>query len=385
MKKSAWVLLLASTTWILAACNTESTSDSNEKLEVYTTVYPLQDFAEKIGGEYVEVETIYPPGADEHTYEPSQQDMIKLAEADLFFYIGLGLEGFVDSATDVLESQELVMVPTADYITDEELEGSAGHDHAHDEEEDAHDEEEHAHDEEEHAHDEEEHAHDEEEHAHDEEEHAHDEEEHAHDEEEHAHDEEGHAHDEEDHAHEGHEGHDHGDVDPHVWLDPVLSKSLAEAVRDSLVEEMPEQEDYFNENYEEVISQLDEVNESFEQLADDAQINHLFVSHAAYGYWENRYGFEQNSIAGISTSDEPSQRELTEVIELAKENNIQHILFEQNVSSNLTEVIQQEIGAEALQLHNLSVLTEEDIDNDEDYFSLMEKNIETLRTALQAE
>ncbi|KIL45548.1 metal ABC transporter solute-binding protein, Zn/Mn family [Jeotgalibacillus campisalis] len=367
MKKIAWILLLSSTTWILAACNTESSSDSNEKLDIYTTVYPLQDFAEKIGGEYVEVETIYPPGADEHTYEPSQQDMIKLAEGDLFFYIGLGLEGFVDSATDVLESQELVMVPTADYLSDEELEGSSGHD------------------EEEHAHDEEEHAHDEEEHAHDEEEHAHDEEDHAHDEDEHTHDEEEHAHDEEDHAHEGHEGHDHGDVDPHVWLDPVLSKSLAESIKDSLVKAMPEQEAYFNENYEEIISQLDEIDHSFEELGEDAQLNQLFVSHAAYGHWETRYGFEQNAIAGISTSDEPSQRELTKIIELAKENNIQHILFEQNVSSNLTEVIQQEIGADALQLHNLSVLTEEDIDNDEDYFSLMEKNIETLRTALQAE
>ncbi|TDL34174.1 adhesin [Jeotgalibacillus sp. S-D1] len=371
MKKTVWFMLLASFTWILSACNTDGASSDNEKetLEIYTTVYPLQDFAEKIGGEYVDVKTIYPPGADEHTYEPSQKDMIELAEADLFFYIGLGLEGFVTKATDVLQSQDLVMVPAADHITDEQLEGSSKDSHEGHEDELAHDEEEHAADEE---------------HAHDEEEHAADEE-HAHDEEEHAADEE-HAHDEEEHAeHEGHEGHDHGDIDPHVWLDPVLSKSLAESVKDSLIEQMPEQEEYFTKNYDELVKQLDELDQEFQHVAEDAKVNQLFVSHAAYGYWETRYGLEQNAIAGISTSDEPSQRELTKLIERAKENNIQHILFEQNVSSNLTEVIQKELGAEALRLHNLSVLTQEDIDNDEDYFSLMNKNVETLRNAVQAE
>lgn len=69
-------------------------------------------------------------------------------------------------------------------------------------------------------------------------------------------------------------------------------------------------------------------------------------------------------------------------MDLAEELNIKYILFEQNVSSNLTSTIQQEVGAKSLTLHNLSVLTEEDVQNNEDYFTLMNKNIETLRTAL---
>ncbi|MFK4996622.1 metal ABC transporter substrate-binding protein [Bacillus sp. N9] len=73
------------------------------KLDVYTTVYPLQFITERIGGEHVEVKTVYPPGADEHTYEPTQRDMIKLADADLFLYIGLGLESFVGKAEETLK------------------------------------------------------------------------------------------------------------------------------------------------------------------------------------------------------------------------------------------------------------------------------------------
>jgi zinc transport system substrate-binding protein len=55
----------------LAGCSSSSannTSDNkNKKLEVYTTIYPLQDFTEKIGGKYVEAKSILPTGVDAHS------------------------------------------------------------------------------------------------------------------------------------------------------------------------------------------------------------------------------------------------------------------------------------------------------------------------------
>ncbi|EIM04920.1 Zinc-binding protein adcA [Planococcus antarcticus DSM 14505] len=61
----------------------------------------------------------------------------------------------------------------------------------------------------------------------------------------------------------------------------------------------------------------------------------------------------------MNSEDEPSQKELTEIVDLAKEKEIDYIVFEQNVSSDLTEIIQKEVGAEAIEMHNLSVLTQE--------------------------
>ena len=90
-------------------------------LSVYTTVYPLQYFAERIGGEHVNVKSIYPPGADEHTFDPTQKDMIALADSDLFFYVGLGLEGFVENAEKTLKNEHVKMVATAEAITEEML------------------------------------------------------------------------------------------------------------------------------------------------------------------------------------------------------------------------------------------------------------------------
>ena len=88
------------------------------------------------------VQSIYPPGADEHTFDPTQKDMIGLADSDLFFYIGLGLEGFVENAEKTMKNEHVKMVATADAITEDMLDEDEDHDH---ELEGGHDEEHHQH------------------------------------------------------------------------------------------------------------------------------------------------------------------------------------------------------------------------------------------------
>jgi zinc transport system substrate-binding protein len=58
------------------------------------------------------------------------------------------------------------------------------------------------------------------------------------------------------------------------------------------------------------------------------------------------------------------------------------VIFEQNVSPRVSEIIQKEIGAKPLTLHNLEALTEENVKDQEDYLSIMRKNIEVIQTAL---
>jgi zinc transport system substrate-binding protein len=411
-KLSIGLMLLVGLT--LAGCSSskESANQNNSeatKLTVYTTIYPLQDFAKKIGGEFVDVESIYPPNVDAHSFEPSTKDMMKLAEADLFIYSGAGIEGFTEKAEQALKNEKVMIVKAAENA--EMIESS--HDHSH-EGEDAHSEEEHhdeeaAHSDEEHhdeeaAHSDEEHhdeeaAHSNEEHhdeeaAHSDEEH-HDEEA-AHSDEEH-HDEEA-AHSDEEHhdeeaAHSDEEQHDeentHSDekhqaknLDPHVWLDPIRSIKLASNIKDSLIELMPERKQEFEQNFAQLEKDLKELDNEFKNVIDRAVNKHLLVAHEAYGYWSNRYGIIQIAVNGLSPTQEPSQRELTKLIEEAKEHDLKYIAFEQNVSSRVAEIIQREIGAETVTLYNLESISAEDIKNQEDYFSLMRKNLQVLEKVL---
>ena len=334
MNKKLLLSICLIITTFLAACGNSDTSEnhssSDNKVTIYTTVYPLQFLAEEIGGEYANVETVYPPGANEHTFEPSQKDIVSMAESDLFLYIGYNLEGFVNNAKSILEKEGVPVIAVGELATE-------GHEHA--EEEDAN----HNHTTEEDA---------------------------------------VHDHATEEETTDEH-NHDHGDVDPHVWLDPHTMVHMAEVVKDELSTLNPEQKEYFEQNYEEIKTKLEELNQEFAETIENSPNKKIIVSHSAYGYWEDLYGIEQIAVTGLSNSSEPTQKELQNIMTIAEKNDIKYVIFEQNIESKLTNIIQEEIGAKALTLHNLSVLTDKDITENKDYFSIMHDNLETLKTALQ--
>ncbi|RIW29696.1 zinc ABC transporter substrate-binding protein AdcA [Bacillus salacetis] len=316
MKKKWMALLCLLTVFTLAACGEKKESNSGEQgasptdpVKIFTTVYPLQFFAERIAGEEAEVETILPPGSDSHTYEPTSKDVMRIAEADAFIMNGAGLEAYAEKIAEAAESEDVKVIEASDGI--ELSEGSHGHDHG-----------------------------------------------------------------------DG-DDHDHGDYDPHVWLDPIRSVKLAENIKDLLIEMNPEEENLFNENFETLKADLEALNQEFSTELDAAPGNHFIVSHAAYGYWEEAYGVHQIAVSGLSPTQEPSQKELQTLVETAKEYGLKHIFFEQNITTKIAEVVRDEIGAETLRLHNLSVLTDEDIANGEDYFTLMRHNLAQLKTALE--
>ncbi|MBC2207326.1 metal ABC transporter solute-binding protein, Zn/Mn family [Listeria booriae] len=315
MKKLAFLLstLLVAAVF-LAGCgdNSDAQKKDNDKLTVYTTVYPLQYLASQIGGTYVDAHSVYPAGSDAHSFDPTQKDMMNIADSDLFFYIGLGMEGFVDKAKQSLKNENVKFVVTTDNLHLPTM-----------------------------------------------------------------------SHEEEDHEHEEDEdGHDHGDINPHVWLDPNYMITMAATVRDNLSKELPAQKETFDKNYEKVVSQLKTLNTDYKTMADTAKHKDFVTAHAAYGYWEKEYGLKQIPIAGISTSDEPSQKKLTTIVNTIKNEKIPYILLEQNTNSKIADVIQKETDTKTLKLHNLETLTQKDIDAKRDYMSIMKDNLAALKTAL---
>ncbi|KGX92841.1 adhesin [Pontibacillus halophilus JSM 076056 = DSM 19796] len=317
-------LMVTALSLLLAACSGNSANQSNDdEVTIYTTIYPIEFFAEEIGGEEMDVETIYPPGADAHTFEPTAKTMTKLADSDAFIYLGAGLEGFAEDAADTLQNESVKLVELGEN-KDMFMEMGEENDHSEHGESD-----EHNHD-----------------------------------------------------THDGHDHHDHGGIDPHIWLDPIRSKELAAKIADTLIELNPEQEEQYEANLQNLQSKLDRLNEEFKSVVTSTEQNKMLVSHSGYGYWEDRYGIEQISISGLSPSAEPSQKELERIVEKAKEHNLSYMVFEQNVSSQTASIIQNELNAEAVTLHNLATRTEEDIEKGYDYFSIMEQNLETLEKVL---
>ena len=73
----------------------------------------MEDFARKVGGQHVDVQSIIPSGGEIHGYEPTTGDIVALSEADLFIYNGAGLEPFVESLQQAVGNPELQYIDAA--------------------------------------------------------------------------------------------------------------------------------------------------------------------------------------------------------------------------------------------------------------------------------
>ncbi|UCH60464.1 MAG: zinc ABC transporter substrate-binding protein [Anaerolineales bacterium] len=90
--------LLFICTTVLGACTSDSRTDTiqQDKLKVIATTSILGDVVSNVAGELVTLSVLLPPGTDPHSYEPTPQEMAALAQADLVFANGLGLEIFLE-------------------------------------------------------------------------------------------------------------------------------------------------------------------------------------------------------------------------------------------------------------------------------------------------
>lgn len=319
----------AAGTLLLGGCasNEESgaTEETSDQLTVYASTFALKSFAEEIGGDRVRVEMVIPPGADPHTYEPTSKQMTDIAEADLFLTVGHDLEPYVESMEKSLANENVTFVKTAEDVTLLSAEDTV---HVHGEDE--------------------------------------------HSEDKHAEEEAGHSED---------DGHNHGQYDPHVWLDPMNAVSMAEAVEAAFSEQAPDYKDEFADRLSAFKEEADTLDAELKAAVDAGSKSELLVTHAAYGYLAERYGFEQLPITGLTPSEEPSQQALKRVIEEAQLHDLTHIAFEDTVTPKVAQVVRNEIGAETVTIYNLESVTKQQMDKS--YFDLMRENVKALETALK--
>lgn len=78
-----------------AALLTVPAAADTKPIKAVATTSILGDLVHNVGGERVEVTTLVGPNGDAHVYAPSPGDARKLAEADIIFVNGLGLEGWM--------------------------------------------------------------------------------------------------------------------------------------------------------------------------------------------------------------------------------------------------------------------------------------------------
>lgn len=182
----------------------------------------------------------------------------------------------------------------------------------------------------------------------------------------------------EDEGHAEDEGHDHEGDDPHFWLNPTLLARAAEAVADELADVDPDHATDYRANLDELVADLEDLDQDYEEGLAACTTSDVVVSHDAYGYLET-YGLHFEPIAGLSPDQEPSPARLAELTDLIEGSSITTVFTETLASPAMSETLAGDLGLETAVLDPIEGLS--DATADEDYLSLMGKNLAALRSA----
>lgn len=178
------------------------------------------------------------------------------------------------------------------------------------------------------------------------------------------------------------DGHDHGDLDPHVWLSIPNAIEEMRVIKEALVYADPKNQAQYEENFQVYSAQFEELHQEYLTQLSQLERRDIVVSHAAFGYLCHEYDLHQVAIDGLAADSEPSMARMAEIVTFVKENNVTTIFFEELVSPKVAQTIANEAGVTTAVLNPIEGLTKEQVEAGEDYLSVMQQNLNVLVEAL---
>lgn len=296
--------------------------DGGERVRVAATIFPPCDFVRQIGGEYVDVVQLLKPGMEPHSYEPSPADIIRIMDSDLFLYAGGESDVWVE---EILEGSDRAPVSCSlldwvDPLEEETSEGMQVKEHHHE-----------------------------------------------------------HAEGETDGVHL-----EETEYDEHVWTSPVNAQLLVEQIRDVLISLDPCREEIYEKNAAAYLEELRALDEDYRQMTENAKRKTLvFGDRFPFLYLVRTYGLEYYAaFPGCSGESEPSAATIAFLTDQVEEEGIP-VVFQLELSNGrVADAIAEAAGAETEILHSCHTLTVSEAERGETYLSLMRRNLEALRRAL---
>ena len=301
LKKIPFILSILSLLTLFTSVNAE--------IKVVASIKPIHSLASYLMDGVNKPDLIVDGYSSPHGFalKPSHAKMLQ--EADIIFYVGEGLENFLEkplkSIAKKAEKIELMEIKGLQKLKFRERNIFDDHDdHGH--EEDGHKEDDHA---------------------------------------EHEHEEDGHKEDDhDDHGHEedGHEGHAHGEYDPHIWLDPENAKVILNEMVEHLIENDEKNASIYKSNLNKALKDIDgliknvksELNKDFKSI----------VFHDAYQYFEVRFNVNVLGAFTVNTDVMPGAEQLSEIREIIEHDKVSCIFSEPQFNPNIINAVAKDMN-----------------------------------------
>ena len=242
-----------------------------------------------------------------HNFQLKPSHAKMLENADIIFWIGEGLENFLEKPLDSISKNakkvELMEIKGINKLEFREKNIFNEHDHdEHKHEEDGHKEEEH---------------------------------------DEHEHEEDGHKEEKHD-DHDGHDDHGHGEHDPHIWLDPQNAKVMVKLITKELSELDSKNAPTYKKNSEKALSDLDKL---IKEVKKDTNKDLRFVVfHDAYHYYEDRFGINLLGALTVNPDVLPGAEQLAEIREVIEHEKVNCIFSEPQFNPDIIKSIAKDTG-----------------------------------------
>ena len=296
------------------------------KLKIVTTIFPEYDITRAIAKDKVDLELMIKPGVDVHSFTPTPQDIKTVQNSDIFVYGGTEHDKWVENLTKSIDMKNKKVVKLVDGIQQLEEESVDGmkHEHHHDDKK----EDQHNHD---------------------------------------------HKHEKEDeHNHKGEEK----ELDPHYWTSPKNAIQMVKTITNALVEKDPDNAEFYKENAENYIKQLEGVDKELHDVVDNAKIKKVVIADRfPFRYLFKDLGLEYRALfSGCSVESTASAGQIKKMVDYVKENKIPVV--------ELAETVAKNSGAKVKLLHSIHTVTKEDFDKGITYIDLMKQNVEALKEGL---
>jgi len=290
---------------------------------VVVSIKPIHSLVAAVMDGVGEPKLIVEGAASPHTYSLKPSNAKTLQDADVVFWVGHGLEAFLEKPLEALATKATV-IELEDTKGLEKLkfrEGGAFE--AHDHGDEGHGE--HAHGDEGHDHAHEEGEHKDGEHAHEAEE----------------------GHEGHDHAGHDHAGHDHGEYDMHLWLDPMNAKAMAAAIETTLIQADPSNAAKYQENAKKLMENLDKLDTELATTLEPVKDKPFVVFHDAYQYFEHRYKVRVAGSITVSPETMPGADRVRQIHDKIKSLNATCVFAEPQFEPKLVRVVTEGTDAKS--------------------------------------
>jgi len=170
------------------------------------------------------------------------------------------------------------------------------------------------------------------------------------------------------------------EIDPHVWLDPVMAQEIVKRIATELIEIAPAKQTLVVARRDAYLGELRKLDQEYRDAAAQFKQRDVVTFHGAFGYLFNRYGLQVAGVIEEFPGKEPSAAYLRALVDTMRKLK-QHVIFaEPELSDQAARIIADEVSGRVERLDPCETILSEA--TDATYLERQRRNIQVLRDTL---